>query len=139
MDAQEVIHQVQLSLTTKFPNVPFYRADQHETEQPRIEYRLVSVDFTRERSDRFVRMYTLEIRYILKTGESPDYQTESLFEALETIGHEDTLCRASELRWDTDDGIPRMRVNYPVRTVKPPLPGVLMGELDQHLRAVPQR
>lgn len=139
MDAQEVIHQVQLSLTTKFPDVPFYRADQHETEQPRIEYRLVSVDFTRERSDRFVRMYTLEIRYIPKTGESPDHHTESLFEALETIGSDNTLCRASELRWDTDDGIPRMRVNYPVRTVKPPLPGILMGELDQHLRSVPQR
>lgn len=135
MTAQQLITLVQASLATRFPDVPFYRAEQKESEQPRLEYRLVSVDFTRERSDRFVRVYTLEIRYVPLNHRYADEQIEGLFEALETIGSGETLCRASELRWDTDDGVPRMRISYPVRTVQPATPGVRMGTMDQHLHA----
>lgn len=133
MNAQEVVAYVQLSLHKKFPDVPFERAEKPEPKQPRLEYRLVSVDFTRERSDRFVRVYTLEIRYVPAAEHYADEQIEQLFEALETIGTGEDLCRASELRWDTDDGIPRIRVNYPVRTVRPPASGVLMSAMDQHV------
>ncbi len=135
MTAQQLITLVQASLATRFPDVPFNRAEQKESEQPRLEYRLVSVDFTRERSDRFVRVYTLEIRYVPLNHRYADEQIEGLFEALETIGSGETLCRASELRWDTDDGVPRMRISYPVRTVQPAAPGVRMGTMDQHLHA----
>ncbi len=135
MNAQQLMELVRSSLVERFPDVPFYRAEQKKLEQPRLEYRLVAVDFTRERSDRFVRMYTLEIRYVPMNDKYADEQIEGLFEALETIGSGETLCRASELRWDTDDGIPRMRISYPVRTVQPAAPGVLMGTMNQHVHA----
>lgn len=135
MNAQQVIELVRLTLAKKFPEIPFRRAEEQQLEQPRLEYRLVAVDFTRERSDRFVRVYTLEVRYVPTEGSYVDEQIEALFEALETIGSDDTLCRASELRWDTDDAVPRIRVLYPVRTVQLPAPGVLMGTMDQHLQS----
>ncbi|WP_017812821.1 phage tail terminator family protein [Paenibacillus shenyangensis] len=133
MDAQQVITYVQLSLHEKFPDIPFDRAEKKELKQPRLEYRLVAVDFTRERSDRFVRVYTLEVRYVPAAGHYADEQIEDLFEALETIGTGEDLCRASELRWDTEDGVPRIRVNYPVRTVRSAVPGILMNTMDQHV------
>nr|WP_145320651.1 hypothetical protein [Paenibacillus xylanexedens] len=61
---------------------------------------------------------------------------DELFEALETIEVEGTLYRATELRWETENDMPRMLVYYTMRTTKMSEPASTMQQLEQRPTAL---
>lgn len=100
-----------------------------------ITYRLLSAQLTRERSDRFVQSQAFEIRW-LEAGNIPATLPDELFEVLETIDVEGTPYRATELRWETENDMPRMLVYYTMRTTKVSEFAAIMQQLEQQPTAL---
>ncbi|WP_367620531.1 DUF6838 family protein [Paenibacillus sp. 11B] len=95
-----------------------------------MSYRLLSAQLTRERSDRFVQSHVFEIRW-LEADNIPVILPDQLFEALETIDMEGTPCRATELRWETENDTLRLLVYYTMRTTKVSEFAPTMQQLEQ--------
>ncbi|WP_186327742.1 phage tail terminator family protein [Paenibacillus xylanexedens] len=138
MTANHLTTAIVSTLTKHFPNSPIYPATGNTSSTPDakgLTYRLLSAQLTRERSDRFVQSHTFEIRW-LEADNIPVTLADELFEALETIEVEGTLYRATELRWETENDMPRMLVYYTMRTTKMSEPASTMQQLEQRPTAL---
>jgi len=133
MFTEKLTAAVVRALSLKFPDMPIRpaaSAKEFSTDVEAIEYRLLSAQMTRERSDRFVQSYAYEMVWST-TKETRASLPDELFEALETVDVEGTPYRAAELRWEgREDGLPRMMVYYTARTSKSSPPVVVMQHLD---------
>ncbi|MCF7756162.1 hypothetical protein KQ941_17115 [Paenibacillus xylanexedens] len=138
MTTNQLTTAIANTLTQHFPNIPIYPATVGGNSSPAekgISYRLLSVQLTRERSDRFVQSHAFEIRW-LDPNDIPATLPDELFEALETINVEGTPYRATELRWETENDTPRMLVYYTMRTTKVSESAATMQQLEQRSTAL---
>ncbi|NMI04478.1 hypothetical protein HF638_10850 [Paenibacillus sp. SZ31] len=137
MTTNKLTTAIAATLTQHFPDFPLHPSKDTSptTDTMGITYRLLSAQFTRERSDRFVQSHTFEIRW-LDPNDIPATLPDELFEALETIDVEGTPYRATELRWETENDTPRMLVYYTMRTTKVSESAATMRQLEQRPTAL---
>lgn len=138
MTTNQLTDSIATTLTQRFPNISIHPATGSASPNPGtpgISYRLLSAQLTRERSDRFVQSHAFEIRW-LDPNDIPGTLPDELFEALEIIDVEGTPYRATELRWETENDMPRMLVYYTMRTTKVSEPTATMQQLEQRSTAL---
>ncbi|WP_336759291.1 phage tail terminator family protein [Paenibacillus sp. USHLN196] len=136
MTTNQLTTVISNTLTQHFPDIPIHPATgSTNPDEKGIIYRLLSVQLTRERSDRFVQSHAYEIRW-LEAENIPATLPDALFEALETISVEGTPYRATELRWETENDNPRLLVYYTMRTTKVSESATTMQHLEQRHTAL---